>query len=122
MTITSVATATLTTLAELRTSCVSADTTPYLLRSTTLMILLLLGELNNAVPQLCNIIVPMIIQTGVSSPRANAKTNELHAVRDKPPMVNACQPNRSESLPQKGPITTMQSAGGIIIKPTCSGA
>ena len=120
-TTTVVATATLTTLAELRTSCVKAETTPYLLRSTTLMMLLLLGELNNAVPELCSIIMPIISPTDDCSLREKAKTNAPAAVRDIPPMVKACQPNRSESRPLNGPITTMHSAAGIIINPTCSG-
>jgi hypothetical protein len=47
-----VAIATLTTLAEFRTSWVKAETTPYLERSTALKMELLLGELNRPVPVL----------------------------------------------------------------------
>ena len=84
--------------------------------------LLLLGELNRPVPELCIIREPMTSHRGDCSRRAKASTKAPDAVRDRPPMVNHCQPKRSDRRPLNGPRITMHSAAGIIIRPTCSGA
>ena len=120
-TTTVVETATLTTFAEFLTNWVSAETTPYRLRSTTLRMLLLLGELKIPLPVLCIIMVAMTSQTGDRSWSANARTKAPAAVNAMPHTVGTRHPKRSATRPLNGPISTMHTAGGIIINPTCSG-
>ena len=66
--------------------------------------------------------VPITNQTGERSWMPKASTNAPAAVSALPPTVRACQPNRSDSRPLRGPRMTMHTAAGIIISPTCSGA
>jgi hypothetical protein len=121
-TTTVVAMAMLVTLAEFRTNCVKAETTPYCARSTALKMELLLGELNSAVPVLWHINKMTINKTGDDSVRVVAITNQAAADRESPPTVRPCHPKRSDNRPVIGPRTTMHRAGGINNKPTFQGS
>ena len=94
-----VATATLTTLAELRISWVRAATTPYRERSTALKMELLLGELNIPMPVLWNMSIATMKMMGDCSARPLARMKEALAEMAIPPIVSALQPNLSDRRP-----------------------
>ena len=115
-----VATAIPVMLAVFRTRFMKPDITPYLLRSTTLRIELLLGALNVPVPMLCVTVPRIISQTGEASVALD-KMNSPVAVKSSPPTLNGVQPYRSESLPPKGPMIIMANAAGTKTSPTRAG-
>ena len=115
-----VATAMPVMLAVFRTRFMNPDITPYLLRSTTLSIELLLGALNVPVPMLCVTVPKMISQTGEASV-ALERMNKPVAVNSSPPTLKAVQPYLSESLPPSGPMIIMANAAGTSTRPTRPG-
>ena len=115
-----VATAIPVMLAVFRTRFRKPDITPYLLRSTTLRIELLLGALNVPVPMLCVTVPRTISQIGEVSV-ARERMNRPVAVKSRPPTLNAVQPYLSESRPPSGPMIIMANAAGTRTSPTFPG-
>ena len=115
-----VAIAMLATLPAFRTKFRNADTTPYRARETVLRTALTFGDYKMPIPLLWQINAENTInieEEGVSLVKIKSPVPQSV----KPVNVNILQPNRSDSLPLRGPSKAMHMAPGTMTNPDILG-